>query len=64
MNDWLNKFFAVFTMYKSQKAADELESPEENFIEEACLHCGAVFKLDIVSADVQFCPHCGNKLTI
>jgi DNA-directed RNA polymerase subunit RPC12/RpoP len=62
MNDWLNKFFAVFTMYKSQRAADELREEMSLSDEIMCPECGETFGIDGLGDEAGFCPGCGAKL--
>ena len=64
MGDWVTKFFAIFTMYKSQKEAEELESAEDDFIEQVCLQCGTTFKVDALSVGPHFCPSCGKRIDV
>jgi len=62
MYDWLNKFFAIFTMYKTNRELDELEEADHLANEVSCPHCEQIFSVDTIDAELRFCPSCGRKL--
>lgn len=62
MNDWLNKFFAAFTMYKANREADELREEMPLSDEGACPECGETFGIDGLGDEARFCPGCGARL--
>ena len=62
MNDWLNKSFAIFTMYKTNREIEDADEGGGEFAETVCLNCGESTRYDQLTESPQFCTFCGTKL--
>lgn len=59
MNDWLTKFFAVFTMYKTSRDSDEFQGIDETTDGTACPLCGGRGPPYDIEEEERECSLCG-----
>ena len=62
MSDWLNKFFAIVTMYNTNHELDELQTPDEEVDEATCPLCGGSSRALEMSQEERECELCGRRL--